>query len=168
MSTMKKIILTRHAKSDWTDLQQKDYDRVLSERGKRDAPMMGRRLLDRGVQPDLIVASTAKRAAETALLIAAELGYNDKEIKWYDRLYHAPPAVIEDVILELDDRYEVVMIVCHNNGITDFANQLAGGVTDNMPTCAMMGFIIDASDWASFAMAPKQLWFYDYPKMGMH
>lgn len=168
MNRMKTLILTRHAKSDWTDLQQKDYDRSLSARGKHDAPMMGRRLLARGVLPDLIVASTAKRAAETALLIAAELGYDAGNIQWHDTLYHAPPAVIQDVILELDDRYAVVMVVCHNNGITDFANQLAGGVTDNMPTCAMMGFAIDTSDWAGFAMAPKRLWFYDYPKMGVH
>lgn len=165
---MKTLILTRHANSEWASLQQKDYDRSLSSRGKQDAAMMGRRLLLRGVKPDLIVASTAKRAAETALLLAQELAYDATHIQWHDRLYHARPDVIMDVILELDNRFDVVLLVGHNNGITDFANQLAGGVTDHMPTCAMMGFDIDAGNWTAFALAPMRLRFYDYPKMGPH
>lgn len=165
---MRTLILTRHAKSEWGDLSQRDYDRTLNTRGRHDAAMMGKRLLSREGKPDLIVSSTAKRAEETALLLAAELGYDRSQIQWHDRLYHAPPHVIQDVILELDNRFGMVLIVCHNNGITDFANQLSGGVTDNMPTCAMMGFDIDADEWSSFATAPKRLRFYDYPKMGLH
>ena len=107
-------------------IDQKDYDRPLNPRGLKDAPMMGLRLSKREIDIDLIVASTAKRAAQTALLIAKELDYKKDKILWLDKLYHAQPAIIQDVILEVDDQYQTIMIVCHNNGITDFANSLAG------------------------------------------
>jgi phosphohistidine phosphatase len=161
---MKTIILTRHAKSDWSHLLQKDYDRELNNRGLCDAPMMGLRLAKRTQKVDLILASTARRAAQTALLIADSIQYKAEKIHWFDQLYHAQPSVIQDVILETDDQYDTALIVCHNNGLTDFANSLAGTVTENLPTCGMMAFTVETDSWSTFAMAKKTLLFYDYPK----
>ena len=161
---MKTIILTRHAKSDWGIPGQADYDRPLNARGKSDAPMMGARLAKKPISVDLLISSTAKRAAETAILIAHELTYNTDGIQWLDRLYHAKPRVIQDVILETDDNHNTILIVCHNNGITEFANSLSGTVTADMPTCAMMAFTIDIESWKDFPLAKKTLLFYDYPK----
>ena len=161
---MKTLILTRHAKSEWGDLLQKDYDRTLNERGLRDAPLMGLRLSKRNLRIDALISSTAKRAEQTTLLIAASLGFNTERIHWFDTLYHASPSVIQDVLMETDDRYDTVLVVCHNNGLTDFANALAGDVTDNIPTCGMMAFTIDTVCWSDIAMAKKTLLFYDYPK----
>ncbi len=161
---MKTLILTRHAKSEWSHLLQKDYDRELNERGLGDAPMMGLRLSKRAQTVDLMVASTARRAAQTALLIADAIQYMQEDILWFDKLYHAQPAVIQDVIEEIEDRFNTILIVCHNNGITDFANSLAGTLTDNIPTCGMMAFTIETDSWSTFAMAKKNLLFYDYPK----
>ena len=70
---MKSIILVRHAKSDWSNLYLPDIERTLNERGLRDAKKMGQVLLARNINIDLIIASTAKRAAQTAILIANEL-----------------------------------------------------------------------------------------------
>ncbi len=35
-------MIVRHAKSSWDDLDQKDIDRPLNDRGNRDAPMMAK------------------------------------------------------------------------------------------------------------------------------
>jgi len=113
---------------------------------------------------DCVIASTAKRAAETALLIAKELMYNTDDIQWFERLYHAQPDVIQDVILKTDDKYEVTMVVCHNTGISEFANSLSGTIVRDLPTCAMVAFSIDIEHWKDFSMAKKKLLFYDYPK----
>ena len=48
---MKTLLLIRHAKSSWADPGRPDHDRVLNDRGRRDAPEMGRRLKRRGVTP---------------------------------------------------------------------------------------------------------------------
>lgn len=145
-------------------MHQTDFERELNERGLKDAPMMGKRLAKREINIDLVIASTAKRAAQTAELIAAEIKYSSKNIQWFDKLYHAQPSVIQDVILETDDQYQTIVIVCHNNGITDFANSLSGVVTHDMPTCGMMAFHVDTESWSQFAQAKKTLWFFDYPK----
>ena len=58
-------MLIRHAKSSWANPLQSDYERPLNERGEHDAPMMGKRLKEAGIIPDKIIASTAKRAAQT-------------------------------------------------------------------------------------------------------
>ncbi|GAB7548778.1 hypothetical protein CS8_084740 [Cupriavidus sp. 8B] len=41
---------------------------------------MGKRRIDRGVEPDLLVSSPALRALTTAHLIADEIGYKRKDI----------------------------------------------------------------------------------------
>ncbi len=161
---MKTLILTRHAKSEWSHLLQKDYDRELNERGLRDAPLMGLRLSKRKLNIDCLISSTARRAEQTVLLIAEVIGFKAESIHWFDKLYHASPSLIQDVLLETDDRYKTILVVCHNNGITDFANSLACVVTDNMPTCGMIAFTIDTDSWSDFATAKKTLLFYDYPK----
>jgi phosphohistidine phosphatase len=39
---MKTLFLIRHAKSSWDDTALPDKDRPLDDRGKRDAPKMGK------------------------------------------------------------------------------------------------------------------------------
>ena len=77
---MKTLILVRHAKSDWGNPSLSDFDRPLNERGKRDAPVMAKRLLDKKIKIDQIIASPAKRAARTAKYFAEVFDYK-KETK---------------------------------------------------------------------------------------
>lgn len=161
---MKNLILTRHAKSDWSNLHLTDFERELNKRGLMDAPSMGLRILNRQIFIDQIISSPAMRAKQTADIIADSINISSEKIKWDDRLYHASPYVIQDVILETNDEYNCIMIVCHNNGITDFANSLCGMITENIPTCGMVAFEIDCDSWTEFARAKKRLLFYDYPK----
>ena len=64
---MKTLLLVRHAKSDWGDPALDDFDRPLNHRGKKDAPEMGQRLIEKKIPIDLFIASPAKRAAKTAI-----------------------------------------------------------------------------------------------------
>ena len=60
---MKTLLLLRHAKSSWADDRLSDFDRPLNDRGREDAPRMGKLLRQHDLVPDLIIASPAKRAA---------------------------------------------------------------------------------------------------------
>ena len=71
---MKTLILVRHAKSDWGDPLLRDFDRPLNERGKKDAPKMAERLLERKIKIDAFISSPARRAAKTATLFAEAFG----------------------------------------------------------------------------------------------
>ncbi|XZF13075.1 SixA phosphatase family protein [Chitinophagaceae bacterium MMS25-I14] len=159
------LVLVRHAKSSWANPLQSDYDRPLNERGIHDAPMMGTRLKEKNILPDLIISSTAKRAAQTAKKIAAAVGFNEENILWKNRLYHCIPSVIEEVIQEVSNEVKTVFLVAHNPGITEFVNELVPGFRiDNMPTCSMVGAHIDAEEWDDFTKASKEVFLFDYPK----
>ena len=71
---MKTLFLVRHAKSNRDDPALADRDRPLAERGRKDAPEMGKRLARHDVKPDLIVSSPALRALTTAEIAASALG----------------------------------------------------------------------------------------------
>lgn len=159
------LVMIRHAKSSWANPLQSDYERPLNERGEHDAPVMGARLKEKGISPDLIIASTAKRAAQTAKKIAAAVGYDTEKILWKNRLYHCIPAVFEEVIYEIDNAVNTVFIVAHNPGITEFVNELVPGFTiDHMPTCGLVATHVDAEEWSDFHNAKRQVFLFDYPK----
>ncbi len=161
---MKTLILVRHAKSDWGNPGLDDIDRPLNERGKRDAPLMARRLLDRKTKVDLFVSSPAKRAARTAKIFAEEFGAKKKQLIWKEELYLAPPSVFYEVIEGMDDDADSIAIFAHNEGITEFANQLTETRTDNIPTCGVFAVNIETDSWKEFRDAKKEFLFFDYPK----
>ncbi len=161
------LVLIRHAKSDWSTPGQQDFDRPLNERGKRDAPVMGQRLKDKGLVPDLILSSPAKRAATTARLIADATGYGRDNIQWIDRLYHCSAHTFEDVILTagIPDEVKTVFLFAHNPGITHFANETTEAwQIDNIPTCGVVALTFDAAGWSDYTSVKHSLLFFDYPK----
>jgi phosphohistidine phosphatase len=162
------LILIRHAKSDWGTISQRDYERPLNQRGKKDAPEMGRRLREKhNITPDLIIASPAVRAASTAKLIAAEVGYDPEQIRWVEKLYHCTVEVFEEVITggDIADDIKTVFIFAHNPGISLFAHYAVPALMlEDMPTCGVVGLTFNAEHWSDYATAKHVPLFFDYPK----
>ena len=160
---MKTLVMIRHAKSSWANPLQSDFERPLNERGKEEAPAMGKKLKELKVIPDLIVSSTAKRTRQTAKRIAEATGYDADHIKWEEKLYHCIPSVFDEVIQDVGDKVKTVFIVAHNPGITDFVNELSAVFKiDNMPTCAVAAAQMEES-WSSFSSAEKKVFLFEYP-----
>ncbi|MEO7924202.1 MAG: histidine phosphatase family protein [Chitinophagaceae bacterium] len=164
---MKTLILVRHAKSDWGDSSLDDFDRPLNERGKRDAPAMAQRLLDKKIKLDVFIASPAKRAKKTACIFAEAYKTGKDEIIFRDELYGAGENVFADVIAKADNKFDSMAVFSHNPGITDFANLLTNTRIDNIPTCGVFAVKADCKKWKDFAEAKKEFWFFDYPKAGV-
>ena len=119
---MKTLFLIRHAKSSWDDPALPDKDRPLGDRGRRDAPKMGKRLAKRDVKPDLILSSPARRAFTTAEIMAKKLDYKLKHIVVDDRLYAGAVHDLLNVIHKLGDKLERVMLFGHNPELTELAH----------------------------------------------
>jgi phosphohistidine phosphatase len=160
---MKSIYLIRHAKSDW-GVDVDDFDRPLNERGKRDAPMMAKRLRLRKVDVDAFISSPAKRALKTAKIFADEFDLPHDHIILKPELYLAPSTDFYTVLAGLDNSLNSVAIFSHNNGITEFANSLGVASIDNMPTCSVFAFTLDAANWEQIRTGEKRFSFFDYPK----
>ena len=163
---MKTLYIIRHAKSSWEDPNQDDFDRSLNDRGKRDAPRMGKRLKEKDIRPDLILTSPAKRAFSTAKRIAKVLKYDKDGIKADKRLYHADEEVILSLVQGLKDKHNIVMVFGHNPGLTDFVNSFQSGELDidNVPTCGVVAFELDIDSWKNAAWGKGKIKFFDYPK----
>lgn len=162
---MKRLILIRHAKSSWGDPDLADRERPLNDRGKRDAPMMGRRLKqEHQANPDLILSSPAKRALKTARIIAAVIGYPGEKIEIKDSLYASGVHAMLDVIHYLDDALEEVMLFGHNPDITSLANALSDHQIENIPTCGVLRVDFEIKSWKEVAPGRGVIKFFDYPK----
>lgn len=161
---MKTVLLVRHAKSSWDNLFISDFDRPLNDRGKKNAPEMGKRLKKMRLTIDLFLSSPAERAKKTAELFASELDYPKKQIEFIPELYHAAPPVFDQVIGQAPDSADVIALFSHNPGITDYVNQLTETRVDNMPTAAIFAVKADIEHWRDFPQAKKSFVFFDYPK----
>jgi len=161
---MKTLILVRHAKSSWKDRSLTDRERPLNKRGKRDAPVMAKRIAGAGIRPSLIVSSPAIRASTTARIVAGELAYPLEFLLIEDKLYLASLDDLLDIVAAQDNGFNNLMLVGHNPGLTDFANYLSPGLTNNVPTAGVVAVAIHRNDWLLYERARTELVVYDYPK----
>ena len=156
---MIRLVLVRHAKSDWGDPTLDDHDRPLNDRGIRDAPRMARKLAETDFRPEVILSSTALRARTTAEAFAAEFGV---AVDLEAELYGAPGRILLSTAAASGARR--VIVVAHDPGMTVLAGQLSGGEIAHMPTCAVATFTWDEDDWDVVDALDPVDWTFDSPR----
>ena len=144
------LILTRHAKSSWSDPSLDDFDRPLNARGRKSADAIGAWLRGAGQSPDEVLVSGARRTVET----------------WSRMAHHFPPTATmtsnpalylasAPMILGTIRTQSVptLMVICHNPGIADFATQIVTATPthpryQDFPTCATSIIEFNTTNWA--------------------
>ena len=152
---MKTLLILRHAKSSWDIPDISDYERPLNDRGRTTAPYMGRLIADRGLVPEMIISSPARRAADTAKLAAEAMGLKG-EPAYDERIYEASPQALRQVAAEVDDTLESILLVGHNPGIEGFIRFLSGK-DESVPTAALAVLRLDIDRWENIAQASAAL-----------
>ena len=122
VSDTRRLILLRHAKSDWPDVP--DMERPLAKRGRRDAPVVGRWLRGHGYLPDTVICSVARRTRQTWKLVAPELG-GSPSVTFEPRAYAASALTLLYLVRELPGTCWAALLIGHNPGIEDLAAHLA-------------------------------------------
>ena len=161
---MKTLYLLRHAKSSWNFNELSDQERPLNDRGRDDAPAMGKALAKRHIRPDLVVSSPAVRAMSTAVLVAREMQYPHDKIVVEPGIYGADVEDLLAVIHSLPDAAGSVLLVGHNPTITETANELSPSSLNEMPTAAVVCLRFTCDHWAEVGKANAEFYFYDYPR----
>ena len=149
---MKKLLIMRHAKSSWGDNALADHDRVLNERGQRDAPRMGRFLASKGHRPQEILSSTAIRARTTATL-TAEAARWPCHISEFSDLYHASPRDAIARLQELSDSTNTALLVAHNPGVSELVASLTAEYL-NMVTACVAQIDLSIERWQDLTLEP--------------
>ncbi|AHJ99386.1 SixA phosphatase family protein [Hymenobacter swuensis] len=161
---MKTLYLMRHAKSSWSFDDLSDKQRPLNDRGRDDAPLMGQALAKRDITLDLLVSSPAVRALSTAALVAHELEYPADKIAVLEAIYEATVPDLLAVVRQFPDTADSVLLVGHNNTLTDFANLLSPSEIPEMPTAAIVCLKFSTDQWARTDRANAEFYFFDKPK----
>jgi phosphohistidine phosphatase len=121
---LKTLFLLRHAESQGASGWDNDFDRPLTERGRKDATEIGASLRDQGRIPSLVMHSSARRATETWQRIAPELGVEVPAVA-DESLYLAAPRQLFATITSTPEPHESLLIVGHNPGLHELALVLA-------------------------------------------
>ncbi|MFN5705428.1 MAG: SixA phosphatase family protein [bacterium] len=146
---MKSLILVRHGKAEQIKIDQHDFDRKLIDRGIEDVNELAKELKENKFNPDLIISSSAKRAFQTAKILARILDIDEKSIVKKEVIYESNISVLLNVINTIEDQYERVIITGHNPTfeymIEYLSNhEIAGGLSTS--GAAHISFDIDT--WA--------------------
>jgi phosphohistidine phosphatase len=158
------LILIRHAKSDWTVSGQKDIDRTLNDRGHRDAPRMGKILLDKGMEIDAFITSNAERAKLTARYFTEQFKIDEAETLINENLYEASARVWMNEINALNNDFKTVAMFGHNPGISYFSEYVTKEEMGEIPTCAVVGIQFEFDDWKLISQNSGKLIFFEYPE----
>lgn len=145
---MHQLLLLRHAKSSWEDTSTPDRDRPLNARGRRATVAMRRAMRELGLDPDLILVSSATRTMETMRLL--EPWDDTPLIEPMDDLYLASATHLLATLREVAETVRTVLLIGHNPGMHDLAmlladprgsaEQPARAVRDGFPTGALAEF----------------------------
>lgn len=161
----KVLIICRHAKSSWHDANLSDRERPLNKRGEHDAPVMGKRLANRGIDADLIITSPAIRALRTAEVYARALGYPLDKMQINPEQYAASVPVLLALLRQTDAGCRSLLMVGHNPESTDLANVLGGLSLTNVPTSGIVALECAVPNWQDLQAGSGHLLFFDYPKL---
>lgn len=123
---MKRLLLMRHAKSAWPD-GVTDHERPLNQRGTKAALKMAHLLLKKGLIPEQVIVSSAKRTQQTWLQMNTVFTSNEVTIPMETQpdFYLSGLGTIQQTVSRYDS-YETLMLIGHNNGWSDAASRLSG------------------------------------------
>jgi phosphohistidine phosphatase len=149
---MQRLILLRHGKADSVSALGGDLERGLTDRGRRDAALMGRVLDEAGFKPDLVMVSSARRARETWEEVAA--AFPMARVEFSRGLYLASSDHLAHTADATGDTADCLMIIGHNPGLHELAIAFAGqkafdeaGTLDSFPTSAAAVFSRADGSW---------------------
>lgn len=160
----KKLILFRHAKSDWDSGAENDHGRPLAERGIHAAEKVGLFLAASGQLPDRIISSSAKRALDTVELASSAGGWSIP-VNVSDGLYATSTSSVTGFLHQLSNELDSVMLVGHEPVWSELINSLIGGGNIRMPTAAIAKINLFVDEWAGVRSGCGELSWLVKPKI---
>eukprot|EP00177_Eucheuma_denticulatum_P003299 GFKZ01005958.1.p1 GENE.GFKZ01005958.1~~GFKZ01005958.1.p1 ORF type:complete len:401 (+),score=43.49 GFKZ01005958.1:214-1416(+) len=159
----RRLVLVRHAKTVWDrEGEVVDHERVLSEKGREEAKVVGAALVGKGWVPHRILCSNAVRTVQTLGLLNVPNREGQGETLRIESLYYAVTG--EEMAEAVDDALgeagfadgTTVMIVCHNPGCEELVEQLTGRRAEMGTGCAaLLEFNGDHEVTEDLRLAPR-------------
>ena len=170
MVSKHQLFVLRHAKSSWDDPGLDDHERPLAPRGRRAVEAIAAHLNAAGIQPELVLCSSARRTRETLDGVAV-----GGEHRIEPALYAAGTEEVLDRLRQLPDSVSSVMLIGHNPAaqmlVLRLTNRDRSGQEDperdevkrKFPTGALATLWFDCA-WSELAPGCAQLQEFTFPK----
>ncbi|MCW5750943.1 MAG: histidine phosphatase family protein [Alphaproteobacteria bacterium] len=168
---MKTVYVLRHAKSAWDQTDLADHERPLNRRGREACESLASHVRRHHVEPALVLCSTARRARQTLDELTRHLG-RQWPAEYRDDLYLAEARHMLAILRGLPDGQPSVMLVGHNPGMAELAEQLCRrperqrleALGAKFPTGALATFVFEVARWRDVAPGQGRLDSYVTPK----
>lgn len=161
---MKTLILIRHGKSDWS-AGVSDKERSLSYQGLDDAPLMAKFLQSEGYIPELLYISNAKRATETADILAQKLLIPHEHLIISPELYLCDVSTVEEVIHFTPPDKDKIAVVGHNPTLSEVAGMYCKKRYIEMPTLGVFICTFDTNNWSEISRENAIKQTFVYPRL---
>ncbi|WP_428697708.1 SixA phosphatase family protein [Stappia sp.] len=153
---MLRLLLLRHAKSDWGQAGLSDFQRPLNDRGRQAAPEVGAHMARHGLNPDRILCSSAQRTRETLALLLPSL-QGEIDIRLTRKLYDESEFDYLETIRTAGEGSRTLLVVGHNPATQETALDLIGGgnpalktaISEKYPTAALTVIDFDTKRWSA-------------------
>ena len=155
---MKKLIIVRHGEAE--SYAATDYERRLTEKGIERMEETTKQLEE--VLPEdntrlKISASAAARTAESAEVIAGEIGYPEEKVETMKSLYNGDANHYLNYIAVTCDEVDCLMIVGHNPAVSKLTAGFMDGGMSPMRKGAAAVFEFDMPRWEEIFITPGEL-----------
>jgi phosphohistidine phosphatase len=169
-------MLLRHAKSSWDQVDVDDVDRPLAPRGRSAATLLGRFISRKGLEPELVLCSSATRARQTWEMVAAEWDQADQSglprLEMRASLYLASVGELFSTLRRIDDDVAAIMIIGHNPGMEQMARRLVSQgdpkglkrLRKKFPTAALAAIDLPIESWSTLKSGQGELQAFIRPK----
>ncbi len=165
---MKKLILIRHAKSDWHNINLTDFERSLSQRWIKEIKFVSKILKELELKTDLILCSSATRTRETLEWIWEELDADNEKIEYVKWIYdnHMAPSMnyYLEFLWNINDKNTTVVMIWHNTFITKLLRQITWNEYISMETLGVAILDFDMNKWEEVKNNKWNLVFFMNPK----
>jgi phosphohistidine phosphatase len=144
---MKQIIFLRHWKATekWPKID--DWSRMLTDKGIEKTKEYFDAIRDKITHVDAIVSSGAWRTKMTAEVIALELKMSREMIQYHSWLWTIDYQTIVSMIHSFPVSRKSVIVVWHNDTLSDAAMSLTSAPLDSMVKSGFVGLSFSVEDW---------------------
>lgn len=162
---MKRVVIVRHGKAVPYGYED-DFTRDLRDRGKNDAKLISQELKNRGIFPDEMISSPAKRAIKTARIFAENLDFEKSKIFELQEIYEGLTTnEFLGMIQELPVDANTAFFFGHNPGFYYYVCNLLEEFHGDMPTCSTVVIDFEVNTWQEVDTRSGKLVIQLIPKM---
>jgi len=160
---MKTLYLIKHAKSNWSIPDTRDFERPISKSGAKDVNTISSYLMIQEILPDIMLSSCALRAQETTDLLADKIDFQGKKI-FLEELYNTTAEDIQAIIMAQDDAYNSIFLIAHNPHISELINLVTDEHFSKMPSMGLVALNFEIDEWSEIETKKGKIDFFIFPK----